>query len=296
MRPRFRLRPFPLSGDAGRLTGRRDLFQPIDLIEEEPMPHLLNVWPRVGLQLASADRVLLLLDYDGTLSPIAGRPDSAALPPNTRQALKAVRRQGSYTLGIVSGRGLADVAQMVGIPGLIYAGNHGLEIQGPGLDFVHPEAERLRPELDAILEALKSRLSGYTGVFIEGKGLTLSVHYRLTSEELRPRVHAGFDAVLAEVGKGDRVRITRGKEILEVRPNVAWDKGHAIARIAASFPPETLTVFFGDDLTDEDGFAAVHELNGISVFVGAAGQPTGALYRLDSPQEVAETLKLMARG
>ena len=258
------------------------------------MPHLLNVWPRVGRQLAAASRVLLLLDYDGTLSPIAGRPDLAVLPPETRDLMRLIHRRESYTLGIVSGRGLADVAAMVDFPGLIYAGNHGLEIQGPGLDFVHPEAEQLRPELDAILEALRERLSGIAGASVEGKGLTLSVHYRLTPEELRPQVHAGFDAVLAEVGDGDRVRITQGKEILEVRPNVAWDKGRAIARIAATFPPETLPVFFGDDLTDEDGFAAVHELNGISVFVGTARQPTRALYRLDSPKEVAEILELIA--
>ena len=183
---------------------------------------------------------------------------------------------------------------MVDLPGLIYAGNHGLEIQGPGLDFVHPEAEQLRPELDAILVALTERLSGIAGVFVEGKGLTLSVHYRLTPAAILPQVHSGFDAVLAKVEDGDRVRITRGKEILEVRPNVAWDKGRAIAKIAATLPPDTLAVFFGDDLTDEDGFATVHELNGISVFVGTARQPTRALYRLDSPKEVAETLELIA--
>ncbi len=258
------------------------------------MPHLLNVWPRVSRQLATASRVLLLLDYDGTLSPIASRPDLAVLPPETREFIRSIHCRESYILGIVSGRGLADAAAMVDLPGLIYAGNHGLEIQGPGLDFVHPEAEQLRPELDAILVALSERLSGIAGVFVEGKGLTLSVHYRLTPEALLPQVHSVFDAVLAEIEDGDRVRITRGKEILEVRPNVAWDKGRAIAKIAATFPPDTLAVFFGDDLTDEDGFATVHELNGISVFVGTARQPTRALYRLDSPKEVAETLELIA--
>ena len=95
------------------------------------MPHLLNVWPRVRSQLAGVDHILLLLDYDGTLAPIAGRPDLAVLPARTREALMAVHKLDRFTLGIVSGRGLADVREMAGIPGLVYAGNHGLEIEGP---------------------------------------------------------------------------------------------------------------------------------------------------------------------
>ena len=258
------------------------------------MPHLLNVWPSVRRQLTAAPHVLLLLDYDGTLAPIARRPDLARLPADTRRAMRRLAARPDYTLGIVSGRGLANVVEMVGLPELIYAGNHGMEIRGADLDFVHPEAADLKPQLDAILAALQEGISGYDGVLVEGKGLTLSVHYRLTPPELRPQVHAGFDAAVAGANADNSVRITRGKEVLEVRPNVAWDKGRAIARIAAAFPPDTLPVFFGDDLTDEDGFAAVHALNGLAIFVGAAREPTRALYRVDSPKEVGETLELMA--
>ena len=259
------------------------------------MPHLLNVWPRVSRQISGADHVLLLTDYDGTLASIAGRPDLAVLPATTRDGLAALHREERFTLGIVSGRGLTDVRDMVGIPGLIYAGNHGLEIEGPDGVFVHPVAEELSPQLDLILRGLQGRLSNVPGVFVEGKGLTLSVHYRLTPEELRPEVMADFDEVMSQVADGDRVRVTRGKEILEVRPNVDWHKGRAIARIAQTFPVGTLPIYFGDDLTDEDGFAAIHELNGISVFVGPARQPTKALYRVDSPAEVAQALELLAR-
>lgn len=259
------------------------------------MPHLLNTWPQVSRRIAQAGRVLLLLDYDGTLSPIAGRPDLAVLPPGVRQTLEDLNRRDGFSLGIVSGRGLSDVAAMVAIPDLLYAGNHGLEIQAPGLDFVHPEALDIKPEMDAILQSLREALAECKGAFVEGKELTLSVHYRHTPEAARPCLHADFDRVIADSGAAARLRITRGKEVLEVRPNVAWDKGKAISRIAADFPAETLAIFFGDDRTDEDGFAAVHDLNGISVFVGPARQPTRALYRVDSPQEVAETLALIAR-
>ena len=259
------------------------------------MPHLLYVWPRVSRQIADADHVLLLFDYDGTLSPIAGRPDLAVLPPQTRISLLALRRLERFTLGVVSGRGLSDVREMVGIPGLVYAGNHGMEIEGPGLDFRQPEAVELGPHLAEVLGELDRRLSGIEGVYVEGKGLTLSVHYRLTPNDRRPEVLAGFNEVLANTAYRDRVRITCGKEVLEVRPMVDWDKGRAITRIAQAFSPGTLPTYMGDDLTDEDGFAAVQELNGISVFVGPPRQPTRALYRLDSPAEVAQTLELLAR-
>ncbi len=259
------------------------------------MPHLLNVWPRVSRQIAQARHVLLLLDYDGTLAPIAARPELATLPERTRQALVDLIRRESFTLGIVSGRALSDVAQMVALPGLIYAGNHGLEIKGTAIDFTHPAAAAVRPEIDAIRRELASSLAACEGVLVEGKGLTLSLHYRLTPAELRPRVFAEFDRVVRNPEYAAQLRVTRGKELLEVRPNVDWDKGKAITRLAAHCPEGTLAIFCGDDLTDEDGFAAVHELGGLSVFVGPARQPTRALYRVDSPLEVAETLELLAR-
>ncbi len=259
------------------------------------MPHLLNVWPRVSRQIAESGHVLLLLDYDGTLCPIAQRPDLAILPPRTRRAVQILSWREDYSLGIVSGRGLADVSGMVALPDLIYAGNHGLEIQGPGGLFVHPEAERLKPCLDDVLRELEERLSPLKGVFVEGKGLTLSVHYRLTPLDLRPEVMAVFDESVAHAAQGNSVRVTRGKEVLEVRPMVDWHKGRAIEKIAQMSPAGALTIYLGDDLTDEDGFAAVHELSGISVFVGPPRQPTRALYRLDSPKEVAQTLELLSR-
>ena len=258
------------------------------------MPHLLNVWPQVRRQVNQAGHILLLLDYDGTLTPLAPRPELAVLAEDTRRAVSRLHRRERYTVGLVSGRGLADLMGMVDLPGLIYAGNHGLEITGPGLEFIHPAADEWRAELAGLVKALEDRLGGYEGALVEGKGLTLSVHYRLTPGELRPGLEADFMAAVAELRSAGRARVTRGKEVLEVRPAVDWDKGKAIARIAAEFPAGTLPVFFGDDLTDEDGFAAVAELGGVSVLVGPARQPTRAAYRVDSPREVAETLTLLA--
>ena len=78
-----------------------------------------------------------------------------------------------------------------------------------------------------------------------------------------------------------------------MRPDIPWDKGKAIAYLQGTYPSASLTFYFGDDLTDEDGFEVVQSIGGIAVFVGQARQPTRAIHRLDSPQEVMETLQLI---
>jgi trehalose 6-phosphate phosphatase len=259
------------------------------------MPHLLNVWPTVSKALRDAPCLLLLFDYDGTLTPIAVRPDLAVLPSETRDSLTSLSSDGRYILGVISGRSLADVRERVGMPDIIYAGNHGLEIEGPGIRFLHPQAEELKTVIGEVHEQLRHLIADYPGVVIEHKGLTLSVHYRLTPENLAGQVNSAFHAIVSSFQESTPIKITRGKKVLEVRPDVPWDKGKAIARLREIFPQATLTMFFGDDLTDEDGFNVVQEAGGIAVFVGPARQPTRALHRVDSPQEVAQTLRLMAQ-
>ncbi len=259
------------------------------------MPHLFAVWPSVSKQLQIAGQVLLLFDYDGTLTPIVSRPELAKLSSETVELLSALSRREKYILGIVSGRSLADVRTRVGVQEIIYAGNHGLEIQGPGLDFVHPEAGGLKDGLDQIFQRLEQELASCPGVVLEHKGYSLSVHYRLTPPERVQEVEAVYHAAARPFVESGQVRLTSGKKLLEVRPNIPWDKGKAITKIQAEYPQASLTLFFGDDRTDEDGFAALEAGGGISVFVGPPREPTKALYRVDSPQGVTEALRLFAR-
>ena len=235
----------------------------------------------------------MLFDFDGTLSPIAARPDLAVLPAETRDLLLEAQSDDRYVLGIISGRSLVDLRERVGLDGLIYAGNHGLELQGNGLDFLHPEASSLIGEMGRIYQELELELGPYPGVIGENKGLSLSVHYRETPLEIAPQVEEGFHKAVAAAADSGLVKVTRGKQVLEVRPNLDWGKGHAISQIQTTHGEAQLTAFFGDDLTDEDGFAVAQQSGGVSVLVGPPGQPTRAEYRLDSPQEVAETLKLL---
>ena len=263
------------------------------------MPHLLNVWPSVASRLAAAPQVLLLSDYDGTLSPIVARPELAVLPPETRQALAGLAAHPRFRVGIVSGRGLSDLRERIDLPGIIYAGNHGLEIlfpdgSSPEISFTHPQAANLRPVLQNAAGALQERLHRHQGVIVEDKGLTLSVHYRQASPKSIPEIQRAFDEVVSAAPPED-TRVTQGKMVLEVRPNIQWGKGQAIGKILETAGRDALPIFFGDDLTDEDGFQMVQDANGIAVFVGPARQPTRAAYRVDSPGEVAETLLLLPK-
>ena len=237
----------------------------------------------------------MLLDYDGTLTPIVNQPDMAVLPTDTRKALLELCQREKYIVGIISARSLEDIISRVGIDQLMYLGNHGLEMRGPGLDFVHPEATQLEGSVNQVYETLQQGVAEMAGVLIEHKGLTLTVHYRSTPEELVHQVKESVEAVVRPFLESGALIISPAKKALEIRPDIAWDKGKAISRIQEAFPQASLTVFFGDDLPDEAGFTVVQDSGGLGVFVGPAREPTVALYQVDSPREVAETLRLMAQ-
>ncbi|MCH8832110.1 MAG: trehalose-phosphatase, partial [Chloroflexi bacterium] len=166
---------------------------------------------------------------------------------------------------------------------------------GPDLDFVHPEAKSLGETRGLLLHDLQEDLSLLPGVFVEDKGMTLSVHYRLAADELAGEIESRFNTAVSPYLKPGGWKTSVGKKVFEVRPDVPWDKGKAIAYLQDAYPRASLTFYFGDDITDEDGFEVVQSGGGIAVFVGQARQPTKALYRVDSPQEVLQTLQLIGQ-
>jgi trehalose 6-phosphate phosphatase len=106
---------------------------------------LLEHLPAIAKSLHRAPHILLFLDFDGTLAPIVEDPGMARMPTDTREALSLIALDPKISLAIISGRALSDLRLRVGLDNLIYAGNHGLEISGPGLAFIEPvAAERLK--------------------------------------------------------------------------------------------------------------------------------------------------------
>ena len=260
------------------------------------MQHLFSVWQEVARRLKAVRRVLLLCDYDGTLTPIVEKPELAILPEKTRELLLALVTQRSFTVGVISGRAMADIRQKVGIENIIYAGNHGLEIEGPGISFINPLAEEMRPVLRLIQQVLNKALSPIRGVFVENKGLSLTIHYRMVEEDKSDEVRNVFERVIATARSLGKVIITTGKKVYEVRPQVDWDKGKAISLLIEKYgkpkvKSELLPIFLGDDQTDEDGFRVIEKHGGISVFVGEQTNHSAARYYLKSPAEVEQFLE-----
>lgn len=241
--------------------------------------------------------MLVALDFDGTLSPIIARPEEASLLVAVEGPLRRLAARPDTVVAIVSGRGLADVRGRVGLERLYYAGNHGFEIEGPGVDRVHAAAAEARPALEACIEALEAALDGEPGVEVEDKRWTLSIHYRRAERDgAEERVRGAIDAHC----RRPELRVTEGKKIFEVRPNVDWHKGRAteflLETVGAGGEPggELPAIFIGDDRTDEDAFAVVRDLGGGIVVGDPPPAGTRAVAFVRSPDEVAVLVRELA--
>jgi trehalose-phosphatase len=215
-------------------------------------------------------KYLIFLDYDGTLSPIVKKPHQAFLLKGRREFLKKLSRHPDIELLIISGRMLSDLKKRVGIAGIYYAGNHGFEINGPKTNFVHPRAQIARPVLSRIKRKLIPALKGIKGVIIENKILTLSLHYRLVKASDLKKVKQVFRTLTAPFLHKNKIRITHGKKVFEIRPNMKWDKGEAVLWFLKKFSKKAkkiIPIYIGDDTTDEDAFKALSN-KGITIRVG----------------------------
>ena len=244
---------------------------------------LFDVLEEIDARVKPAPHLLLFLDFDGTLVPIAAHPDLVHLPPLRTIALKSLGAVDTTTITIISGRERTDLQKRVGVPGLIYAGNHGLEISGPGFMFIEPTAIACRPALQALAAELAGRVGMTPGAFVEDKGLTLSVHYRQApidaAESIRQTVHAAL------ANASHPFQLTAGDMVFDVRPRVNWTKGTAATWIRSQLAkPDALSIYVGDDATDEDAFAALPD--GITVKVGGGPSETAAAFQVENTDEV----------
>ncbi|MTE14313.1 trehalose-phosphatase [Nocardia sp. CT2-14] len=248
------------------------------------------VTARLG-DLLDTEKASVLLDFDGTLSAIVPDPAAATLVEGGAAAL--TRLAARCPVAIVSGRELDDLRGRVGVDGLWYAGCHGFELLAPdGTTYVHEAAPGAEQALAAAAEELALSLGSIDGVLVEHKRFAVAAHYRRVAPE---RVGAVTAAVHAQARKRG-LRVTSGRKVVELRPDMDWDKGTALQWILGHLTTPTLPIYVGDDLTDEDAFDAV-EAEGIPIVVRHdenGDRRTAARLALPGPEGVRSFLDELA--
>jgi trehalose 6-phosphate phosphatase len=241
----------------------------------------------------------VFLDYDGTLTPIVDRPEDAVISHGMRRTVRELA--GRCLVCVVSGRDRRVVQELIGLDDLIIAGSHGFDIWSPEGTIGREEGVGFETLLDEVKARLHEELVPIEGALVEPKRSSVAAHYRLVSDEERPRVREVVDRILAEYP--DELKVTPGKMVYEIQPKIEWDKGRAILYLLETLEldrDDVVPLYLGDDVTDEDAFETLAE-RGIGIFVGRADDPevaertTAADYILLSTEEVRQFLDTLAR-
>jgi trehalose-phosphatase len=239
--------------------------------------------------------LLIMLDVDGTLAPIALLPSLARVPDETRRILARLAQHPALAVALVSGRAADDARRLVAVEGVWTIGNHGAEVMSPNGDVtVEPSIKRFGAAIEATARALAPLVDAVEDVIVENKSWSLAVHYRAADEQLVPRLREYVTRVAAEHG----LRVADGKKVLEVRPPISINKGSAVVQLArrlGALGPQASLLFAGDDATDEDAFRLLRSDYPHAVTIHVGDSPDSAAeFRVDGPNEIRELLASIA--
>jgi trehalose 6-phosphate phosphatase len=245
------------------------------------IPHLLKKWDSVAKKIRKHRRVTIFLDFDGTLVEIAPRPELVRLAPPARKILRRLASHPRATLVVVSGRRRPELLKHIGIPGIHYFGLYGWET-----DARSSLPVSARAALRRAAAALRPLLAEFPSLWIENKRSSLSVHFLAVPAGQRRRARRELREQLIPFRKA--LHAVENIRDVEILPRSIPGKGKAVSKfLARPAYRESYPLYFGDDFSDESGFAAVRR--GASVQVGRP-RPTRARYRLRNPAEVAGAL------
>jgi len=263
------------------------------------LPHALRDGDDLARRLGGGAPAVFL-DYDGTLTPIVDRPEDARISQSMREVVRNLARR--CTVCVVSGRDRPVVQDLMGVDDLVVAGSHGFDIWSPTEGTLeHPAGSGFEHLIERVEKQVRADLGAIDGVLIEPKKASVAVHSRLVAEHRRPEVDASVEALLA--AHPGELKVTPGKMVHEIQPNLDWDKGKAVLHLLDALGLDRdgiVPLYLGDDITDEHAFQALAE-TGIGIFVGDAADPevgdrrTAAHFGLTSIPEVERFLDALAR-
>jgi trehalose-phosphatase len=240
--------------------------------------------------------LLLLTDFDGTLAELAPTPDAAVVSDDVRAELEKLAAMESMTVGVVSGRRLSDVVQRVGPAAEFFAGLHGLEIVGPGVQFHHYALDSVEPLIDRLARETRRQLAWCPDYYLENKTFALTCHVRRTPPELADRALDEFESLAEPYLEARVLKLLTGAKAIELLPAVDWHKGRAVGwirdRVAPRVGAPVSVIYLGDDRTDEDAFTALADDDAA---IGVGDRPHTHLidWRLAGPASVGRFFGLL---
>ncbi|OGC76021.1 MAG: trehalose-phosphatase [candidate division Zixibacteria bacterium RBG_16_50_21] len=259
------------------------------------MKYLLSQrnWTGVVKKITKARQVLLFLDYDGTLTPIKPHPSLAKLSFRTKSILRELSHFPGISICIISGRPLEEIRRVVGLTGITYVGNHGIEI-GMGRRRVSiPRASQTRRSLSYLYDRLGPLGRNFPGFWVENKGFTASLHYRQVPGQEVKELLQEIESVLTPLS--GKFVVTAGKKVWEIRPKINRDKAWAVKFLSRqSKSVSRLLIYLGDDFTDHKALFKVQHNGGIAIKVGRGSSDINGVYHLKSPREVLSFLTKLA--
>lgn len=265
-------------------------------IQRKRVGDLESAWQRKDElhALLRERRAAVLLDYDGTLTPIVTDYRKAFLSGAMRDTLDTLSQR--CTVGVISGRDLADVRQLVGLDTVFYSGSHGFELSGPNeWHHVQEHARAFLPDLDRSEAALREALADIEGHAVERKRFSIAAHYRQVPGDRVPEVEAVIDRVLAN---SPALQKGLGKKVFELKPAIAWDKGRAVELLLdrlGMHADDSLAVYVGDDVTDEAVFRVLRHPN-LSIVLDEGNRLTSADHTLADCDDVKRFLDWLAES
>ncbi|KAG6576668.1 putative trehalose-phosphate phosphatase 4, partial [Cucurbita argyrosperma subsp. sororia] len=266
-------------GLSGLLSGHRNSVQGSDFHNYtswlKQYPSGLESFESIMKELPRK-KIVVFLDYDGTLSPIVDDPDRAFMSP--------------------------EVKEFVKLRNLHYAGSHGLDIMAPNSDneangVSYQPAKKFLPEIQQIKRALEEESRKIEGALVEDNTFCVSVHFRHVHEKDLAKLEKKVETVMENYPD---FHVTQGKKVMEIRPTINWNKGHAMEyylhTLGHNDTDDVVPLYIGDDQTDEDAFKVIQRKGqGIAILVASIPKHTNASYSLKDPSEVLAFLLRLAR-
>ncbi|KAK9145408.1 hypothetical protein Sjap_005311 [Stephania japonica] len=277
-------------------------------------PSALGMFEQI-MASGKGKKIIVFLDYDGTLSPIVDDPDRAFMSEMMRAAVREVAKY--FPTAIISGRSREKVFKFVQLAGVYYAGSHGMDIMAPVLplstsdvkhqtriddkqgsgDVLFQPAKEFLPTIQEIIEELEEKTKCIHGVIIENNRFCISVHFRRVREEDYSELEELVKSIVKDY---PQFHLTRGRKVIEIRPSIKWDKGYALEYMLDTLgygnSNDVLAFYIGDDRTDEDAFRVLQaKKRGYPIIVSSIPKETSAVYSLQDPSEVMSFLLHLAR-